>query len=52
MSVEELRKHLGLDSLAYLSLPVSLHPNLIIVPCAALVAGHIGLITGTFKKHL
>ena len=26
--------------------------NLIIVPCAALVAGHIGLMTGTFKKHL
>jgi hypothetical protein len=43
---------LSLALLAYLSLPVSLHPNLIMVPCAILVAGHIGLITGTFKKHL
>ncbi len=43
---------LSLALLAYLSLPISLHPNVIMVPCAMLVSAHIALITGTFKKHL
>lgn len=36
----------------YLSSPVTLHPNLVLVPFAALFGVAVAVTTGTFKKHL
>jgi hypothetical protein len=36
----------------YLSLPVSLHPNVVILPFAVLFALALGVSAGTFKKTL
>lgn len=36
----------------YLSLPISIHPNAIILPCALLFGVNILIITASFKKYL
>lgn len=37
---------------AYLSLPVSIHPLLILLPCALLLGLAMNIAAGSFKKHL
>jgi integrating conjugative element membrane protein (TIGR03747 family) len=38
--------------IVYLALPVSLHPNIIILPCAVLFGLNVLVITASFKKYL
>jgi integrating conjugative element membrane protein (TIGR03747 family) len=43
---------LGLTWVLYLGLPFSLHPSLIILPCAGLFAAALAVTASTFKKYL
>jgi len=45
-------KALALAWLLYLALPVSLHPNAVILPCAGLFGLNVLVITASFKKYL
>lgn len=38
--------------LIYLSIPISLHPNWILLPCAALLGLAVSITAGSFKKYL
>lgn len=38
--------------IAYLALPVSMNPLLVLLPCAALLGLSVGVTIGTFKKYL
>jgi hypothetical protein len=38
--------------MAYLALPISLHPNIIILPCAILFGLNLLVMAASFKKYL
>ena len=45
-------KALALAWIVYLALPISLHPNIIILPCAILFGLNLLVMTASFKKYL
>ena len=36
----------------YLTIPISVHPNLVILPCAVLFGLNLMIISASFKKYL